>query len=756
MDPTATATLETDQRRSDPSTVTNGTTPLAPAKPDAHLLVEIEPLIQRMAVYLPNMDLSVVTRAYLVAHAAHEGQYRSSGDAYIRHPFAVAHILVDLRLDPACIAAALLHDVPEDTEVTLDSIHRMFGEEIGKIVDGVTKLTAIEGRTKEEAQAGTYRKMFIAMADDPRVVLIKLADRLHNIRTLDAVEPDKQQRVARETLEIYAPLAHRLGIWQFKWELEDKAFRYLHPDKYRAIGRQLSLRRDAREKIVERVMKGLRQELAKEGIEAEITGRPKHIYSIYRKMEKKGVSLDQIYDQLAVRVIVKTVGECYRVLGIVHSTWTPVLNEFDDYIAVPKESMYQSLHTTVIIPGGQPCEIQIRTFEMHEVAEHGIAAHWRYKEGMRPAEASFDAKLHWLRNLLSWRQELGDAEEFLQAVKADVLEEQVYVFTPKGMIIDLAQGSTPIDFAYRIHTEVGNRCVGAKINGKQVGLDYRLQNGDMVQIQTTKAERGPSRDWLEVVKTSNARNHIRRWFRRQNRDGNIDAGRDMLDRELKKLGLVVAFDDVASICGFKDVDEMFYAIGIGDQHPRELLRRVLKERQEQQTTTEPDPLTQIPAFAPRAMEAPKIGIQVRGASDIYTRLAKCCNPIEGEAVVGFVTRGKGLTIHRADCFNIINERDRARLMDVSWGTSDVRKCYPVPVRIEAWDRVGLWRDVADTIADAGVNIGKVQQIDNRHSERATLIATVMVDSLSQLSDILDRLNRVRDVIEARRDRVATA
>jgi GTP pyrophosphokinase len=418
--------------------------------------------------------------------------------------------------------------------------------------------------------------------------------------------------------------------------------------------------------------------------------------------------------------------------------------------------MYQSLHTTVIVPGGQPCEIQIRTHEMHELAEHGIAAHWRYKEGARPSEASFDAKLHWLRNLLSWRQELGDAESFVDAVKADVLEEQVYVFTPKSMIIDLAKGSTPIDFAYRIHTEVGNRCVGAKVNGRQVGLDYQLQNGDMVQVMTTKAERGPSRDWLEIVKTRNAQNHIRRWFRRLNREANIDAGRDMLDKELKKLGLTTAFDDVASINGFKDVEEMFFAIGIGDQHPREMLRRVIKERREQAAAPEPDMLAHIPAFAERPLETPKIGIQVRGANDIYTRLAKCCNPVEGDAVVGYVTRGKGLTIHRADCYNIINERNPERLMDVSWGSNDKRQRYPVPVRIEAWDRVGLWRDVADAIADAGVNINKVQQIENRHPDHATLIATVMVDSLAQLTTILDRLNRVRDVIEARRDKVSTA
>ena len=756
MDPIASPVSTIDQRPPAVLATTGDGSAGPPAVSDETIAAEVEPLLQRMRSYLPQDALDVVRRAYAVARRAHGAQTRTTGELYIRHPFAVAHILVDLKLDPASIAAGLLHDVPEDTAVGLDEIRRQFGDEIAGIVDGVTKLTSIEGRSKEQAQAGTYRKMFIAMADDPRVVLIKLADRLHNVRTLDGVAAEKQRRVARETLEIYAPLAHRLGIWQFKWELEDKAFRYLHLEKYEDIKRQLNVRREVREKIIQRVMARLRQELAKEGIEADVTGRPKHIYSIYRKMERKGVSLDQIYDQLAVRVMVKTVGECYRVLGIVHSTWTPVLSEFDDYIAVPKESMYQSLHTTVIIPGGQPCEIQIRTHEMHELAEHGIAAHWRYKEGARPSEASFDAKLHWLRNLLSWRQELGDAESFVDAVKADVLEEQVYVFTPKGMIIDLAKGSTPIDFAYRIHTEVGNRCVGAKVNGRQVALDYQLQNGDMVQVMTTKAERGPSRDWLEIVKTRNAQNHIRRWFRRLNREANIDAGRDMLDKELKKLGLTTAFDDVASINGFKDVEDMFYAIGIGDQHPREMLRRVIKERREQAAAPEPDMLAHIPAFAERPVETPKIGIQVRGANDIYTRLAKCCNPVEGEAVVGYVTRGKGLTIHRADCYNIINERSPERLMDVSWGSSDERQRYPVPVRIEAWDRVGLWRDVADAIADAGVNINKVQQIENRHRDHATLIATVMVDSLAQLTTILDRLNRVRDVIEARRDKVSTA
>lgn len=757
MDAPLTAIVDADQPPATTNVAVDAGVQSLPAPLAPPVLDEVEPLIQRMRAYLPDFDPALVRRAYTVAHAAHGPQQRSSGEPYIRHPLAVARILVELKLDPASIAAALLHDVAEDTRVSVDELRNIFGDDIASLVDGVTKLTAIEGRSQEEAQAGTYRKMFIAMANDPRVVLVKLADRLHNVRTLDGLPVEKQQRVARETLEIYAPLAHRLGIWQFKWELEDQAFKYLQPERYKEISRQLLHRREAREKTVERVKTRLRQELDKEGIAAEVTGRPKHIYSIYRKMERKGVSIDQIYDQLAVRVIVNTVGECYRVLGIAHATWTPVLNEFDDYIAVPKESMYQSLHTTVIIPGGQPCEIQIRTHEMHEIAEHGIAAHWHYKEGARPsAEIAVEAKLHWLRNLLSWRQELGQAEDFVEAVKADVLEEQVYTFTPKGKIIDLARGSTPVDFAFRIHSEVGNRCIGAKVNGRQVPLDYQLQNGDIVQIMTTRVERGPSRDWLEFVKTSNARNHIRRWFRRLNRDANIDAGRDMLERELKKLDLSVAFDEIASINSFKNVDDLFVAIGIGDHHPRELLRKVIKERREHSVAPEPDTLLNIPAVAPHPAQTSKIGVHVRGASDIYTRLAKCCNPVEGDPIIGYVTRGNGLTVHRLDCYNVINERNPERLMEATWGASDNTKHYPVPIRIEAWDRVGLWRDVSDTIANVGVNISAVQQIENRHPDRATLIATVMVDSLIQLTSILDKINRVRDVIEARRDKASTA
>jgi GTP pyrophosphokinase len=747
MDHTPTTLTNLDTQPSDGAVATK---PVPHATQSASVS-EPDGLIKRLRAYHPEFDDVIVRTAFTIAQAAHEKQCRSSGEPYIAHPIAVSHILIDLKLDPACIAAGLLHDVVEDTSFSLDQIKAQCGVEIANIVDGLTKLKVIEGRTKEDAQAGSYRKMFIAMADDPRVVLIKLADRLHNMRTLQHVPEHKQKRIARETLEIYAPLAHRLGIWQIKWELEDLAFRFQDPEKYDTISRQLQLRREARERIIQRVISSLRQELDRSGISAEITGRPKHIYSIWRKMDRKSVPLDQIYDQLAVRVIVNSVSECYQVLGIAHNRWTPIPNEFDDYIAMPKESMYQSLHTTILIPGGQPCEIQIRTHEMHEVAEHGIAAHWRYKEGFgRKAEVSIDAKLQWLRNLIAWRREINEDHEFMETVKSEVLQEQVYVFTPKGKIIDLPKGSTPVDFAYRIHSDVGNNCIGARVNNRQVPLHYQLQNGEVVSIMTSKQPRGPSRDWLEFVQTSNARNHIRRWFRRQERGPNIAAGRDMLERELKRLGMSLSFDDVVETNGFKNVEDLFAAIGVGDQHPREVVRRVIAKQKA--TQGDVDPLAKLPDTSPRHAEPPKVGIQVRGTNDIHTRLARCCNPIEGDRVVGFVTRGKGLTIHRADCHNILHERDRARLMDVAWGPSNDKQSYPVPIRIEAWDRVGLWRDITSTVADAGINIQAVQQVENRHADRATLIATLMVDSLAQLATILDKLNRIPDVIDAHRER----
>jgi GTP diphosphokinase / guanosine-3',5'-bis(diphosphate) 3'-diphosphatase len=692
----------------------------------------------------------LIRKAYAVAYEAHEGQTRSSGEPYIDHPVAVALLLLDLRLDAASIAAALLHDVVEDTSVTKEQVAQLFGDEIAQVVDGVTKLTVLEAQTKEEAQAGTYRKMFIAMADDPRVVLVKLADRLHNMRTLGSLSIERQRRIARETLEIYAPLAERLGIWQIRWELEDRAFAALEPEKYAELASQIAARSDACKRVGQRIRARLRQAIEKEGIKAEITLRSRHVYSIYRKMERKGFSLEQVYDRLGLRVFVDTVGACYQVLGIIHSIWPPIPGEFDDYIANPKESMYQSLHTAVLVPGGQPCEIQIRTHAMHEVAEHGIAAHWHYKDNYDHFDASIEAKLAWLRGLMEWRRDLTDAQEFVDSLKSDVLEEQVYVFTPKGKIIDLPVGSTPVDFAYTIHTQIGHSCVGAKVNNRMVPLDYPLQSGEIVQIMTAKNVRGPDRTWLNFVKTSGARTHIRRYFKRLRRDENEAAGRDLLQQELKRLGLLVPVEQVAQLYNAKTIEDLCAQIGSGDLTAREVAEHVLAQRT---PTAEEDELSALPQSSPTAESLPSPqGIQVRGMDGQLARLAKCCNPAASEPIVGYVTRDKHVTIHRADCRTILNRRDRDRLLEVSWGQAPATNGSAVPVRIEAWDRVGLWRDISGTVADAGINITEVQQVPTRKPGRAVLMATLQIQSIAQLTGIIDRLNRLPDVIEARRER----
>ncbi|MEI7644703.1 MAG: bifunctional (p)ppGpp synthetase/guanosine-3',5'-bis(diphosphate) 3'-pyrophosphohydrolase [Chloroflexales bacterium] len=714
----------------------------------------VEAIIGQMHQYLPGADADLVRRAYALAKIAHAGQYRQSGEPYIDHPVAVASILLELRLDAESIAASLLHDVVEDTGVQLDLLRTYFNASIAHLVDGVTKLSGLENKSKEELQAGSYRKLIIATADDPRVILIKLADRLHNMRTLGATPPNKQKRVARETLDIYAPLANRLGMWQVKSELEDLAFRALNPERYHEIAQGLTMRKEARERIIQRVIKKLKECLDKEGIVAQVTGRPKHIYSIWRKMDRKGVSLDRIYDQLAVRVILqekdqeRAAGLCYRVLGVVHMLWTPVLSEFDDYIAVPKESSYQSIHTTVLIPGGTPCEVQIRTEEMHHVAEHGIAAHWRYKEGFaRSSDQNYEAKIKWLRELISWRIELTDAREFVESFKTE-LEEQVYVFTPKGKIIDLPEGSTPVDFAYHIHSEVGHKCIGARVNGRIVPLDYHLKNGEIVDIMTSKTSRGPSRDWLGIVKTPSARDHIRRFFRRAERDENIAGGRDLIEKELKRLGMgAVSFDHLVELTGSRSVDDMFAQIGAGEIAARSVAQKALAQQVEPHSDGAPP---ELPMANPAPTRIEPIGIQVIGVGAVHNRLARCCNPVVGEPIIGYVTRGRGVTIHRADCRTVVNERDRARLIDVNWGGQQP-KGYSVPVRVESWDRVGLWRDVSMVIADAGVNIEKVEQGSTRRVGRTVLHVTCTIQSINQLSTLLDKLNRIPDVIEARRE-----
>lgn len=714
----------------------------------------VEAIIGQMHQYLPTGDADLLRRAYALAMIAHAGQYRQSGEPYIDHPVAVASILLELRLDAESIAASLLHDVVEDTGVQLELLRTYFNPSIAHLVDGVTKLSGLENKSKEELQAGSYRKLIIATADDPRVILIKLADRLHNMRTLGATPPNKQKRVARETLDIYAPLAHRLGMWQVKSELEDLAFKAINPERYQEIAQGLTLRKEARERIIQRVSKRLKDALEKEGISAQVSGRPKHIYSIWRKMDRKGLPLDRIYDQLAVRVILheqdqeRASGLCYRVLGVVHMLWTPVLSEFDDYIAVPKESSYQSLHTTVLIPGGTPCEVQIRTEEMHHVAEHGIAAHWRYKEGFaRGSDQNYEAKIKWLRDLIAWRIELTDDREFVEGFKAE-LEEQVYVFTPKGKIIDLPDGSTPVDFAYRIHSEVGHKCIGAKVNGRIVPLDYHLKNGEIVEVMTAKTGRGPSRDWIGFVKTPSARDHIKRFFRRSEREENVTGGRDLIEKELKRLGMSsVSFEHLVELTNTRSVEEMFAQIGAGDISARTVAQKALAQQVDPAQDEAPP---EMPAISPAPSRIEPVGIQVIGVGTVYNRLARCCNPVVGEPIVGYVTRGRGVTVHRADCRTIVNERDRARLIDVCWGGQQP-KGYSVPVRVESWDRVGLWRDVSIVIADAGVNIEKLEQGSSRRVGRTVLHVTCTIQSINQLSTLLDKLNRIPDVIEARRE-----
>jgi GTP diphosphokinase / guanosine-3',5'-bis(diphosphate) 3'-diphosphatase len=720
---------------------------------DTAVAEETRQLEQAVASYLPEAEVEVIRRAWQLAEEAHGDQLRISGEPYVTHPLSVAAILAGLRLDVATIAAAILHDVVEDTSVGLDQIEREFGGEIAHIVDGVTKLSQLQWRpdterpvnAREAEWAENLRKMFLAMAEDLRVVLVKLADRLHNMQTLQSLRPDKQRRIAQETLEIYAPLANRLGIWDLKWQLEDLSFRYLEPEAYKRIARSLVQRRVEREEFIAEAVDALRAELEAASIQAEVFGRPKHLFSIYHKMQERGADLTQIYDLLAVRVIVETVPECYNALGVVHGKWHPLPGQIDDYIATPKDSGYQSLHTTVVF-AGKPLEIQIRTRDMHQVAEYGVAAHWRYKEGRRQ-DTKFDDKIAWLRQLMDWQKDVaGGALTFVDSLKTDVFQQQVYVFTPKGEIKELPAGSTPIDFAYRIHTEVGHRCVGAKVNNRLVPLSHALQNGDIVEIVTSKTSRGPSRDWLipayGYVQTANAREKIRGWFRRAVRDEAIARGRELLDRELKRLGLSdVKLEDIASAFNYEKVDDFFAAMGYGDIHAQQLAARLGT------LLPKPEPtLPQMPAQTGERMG----GVRVNGVGDLFTRLARCCNPVPGDNVVGFITRGRGVTVHRTDCASVRNEDEPERLVEVQWGDRGGKQVAPVTMRITAYDREGLLRDIASVVADEQINISGIS-LNLQKDHTAVVSATVDVLGLEQLSRLMARIEGVRDVLSVRRE-----
>src|SRR6187399_851257 len=624
----------------------------------------------------PQVDLTMVDKAFDLAVEAHSTQVRASGEPYVTHPIASAQILADLGIDPVAVSAALLHDVPEDTEYSLADVEDQFGPEVVRLVDGVTKLSKFSTHSHEQQQAENIRKMFLAMADDIRVVLIKLADRLHNMRTLGYLKPEKQQRIARQTMEIYAPLAERLGIWQIKWELEDLAFKALEPERFRELAKLLDTRRKGRETYIERAIAELRPSLATAGIEADIEGRPKHIYSIWKKMQRKSAEFGEIYDVYAIRLLVDEVRDCYAALGVVHSIWRPIPGQFDDYIAVPKNNLYQSLHTAVIALDGKPLEIQIRTHGMHQVSEVGIAAHWRYKEGSK-SDREYDAKLAWLRQLLDWQRDVSDATEFVEGIKLDIFQDQVFVFTPKGDIKDLPAGATPLDFAYRIHTDVGHRTIGAKVNNRLVPLDYRLKNGDIVEIVTTKGEHGPSRDWLNVVRTSHAREKIRQWFKRKDRDENIVHGREALERELRRLARksiqAVGHDrinEVAKHYNYDTMDDFYAAIGYGAVSAQTIVMRLGVVDDVQGT---------LPTIAPPQKLDRTGGVRVKGVGDLLVRFAKCCSPIPGDPIVGFITRGKGVTVHIRTCPTVLNEREVSRLIDVEWESAPT-ETYPIAIR----------------------------------------------------------------------------
>jgi len=704
----------------------------------------IEALIRKIKNTLSNGHEALVRKAYEVASQAHSNQTRSSGEPYVWHCLAAADILADMGMDGATIAAGLLHDVAEDTPVDIEELRQIFGDEIARLVEGVTKLTRLEARNAEDVEAESLRKMFMAMAEDIRVVLIKLADRLHNMRTLGALPPARRKRIAQETLEIFAPLANRLGMWQIKAELEDLALYHLEPDRYAEIRRLLNQRRVQREAYINRAINILKEKLAEEGIQGEITGRPKHIYSIYKKMQRKGVSFDQIYDVHAIRMIVPEVRDCYAALGIVHAMWKPIPGEFDDYIASPKENLYQSLHTAVVGPEGRPLEIQIRTPEMHQVAEYGIAAHWRYKEQQKQRDVSLEEKIQWLRQVMvEWRREITSAEDFVSSLKTDVFKDQVYVFTPKGQIVDLPAGATPIDFAYLIHTDIGHRCRGAKVNGRIVPLDYQLKTGDQVEILTTK-QGSPSRDWLNphlgYVNTSRAREKIRQWFRRQEREKNIAEGREILEKELRRLGLErESFEEIARLFTYEKVDDFLTAIGAGDISPQHISTKIAESQRVEEELA-------MPEVAPPA--PPIEGVTVSGVGDLLTRLAQCCNPLPGDDVIGFVTRGRGITIHRRDCSNMLRA-DKDRKIEIRWG-SDNHQTYPVLIRVLAFDRPGLVRDIADIVADEGVNMAAASAITNKKDHTAIVTATLEVRSMNQLSRILTKVDRLPNVLEARR------
>lgn len=722
--------------------------------------IAIDQLIENLPDYYSPLDRDVVHRAYEVALKAHALQKRQSGEPYINHCVAVASILAEMRMPAEVVAAGLLHDTVEDTTIKLDDLKKQFGDTVTNLVDGVTKLESLPrvshndeqpspeqaSRRKRQVAIEALRKTFLAMNDDVRVVMIKLADRLHNMRTLGFTPPEKQARIAQETLDIYAPLANRLGIWQLKWELEDLSFRYVNPEKYKEIADQLLDRRSTREDQITEIIEKLQHVLGQANLKVEISGRPKHIYSIYRKMVAKGKTFEMVRDVRGVRLLVADMPSCYAALGLIHNLWRPIPGEFDDYIAAPKDNFYQSLHTAVLYDDGKPLEVQIRTPEMHQNSEYGIAAHWRYKEGTR-RDQKYEQHVLWLRSMMEWRGDVKDAQEFVDSMKSDVFEDRVYIFTPKGDIYDLPAGSTPIDFAYHIHTNIGHRCRGAKVDGKLVPLDHELKTGQQVEILTSK-QGGPSRDWLNsslgMVKTQRARSKIRIWFKKQDEEQNLTQGRSMLERELHRLGLSdINLENLARQLDFKTTDEMFIDLGCGDLS----VNRIINLIAEHELPIEEQLVASKPKSSPDSTDA----VSVVGLRGLLTAMAKCCNPMPGDPIVGYITRGRGATIHRQDCPNILRSKERERLVRVSWG--EQMRTYPVPIKITAFDRQGLMSDISTLLDAEGVNIINVNirvDHDSVKADVADIRLVIEVKDLVQLSRMLNRVENLANVLDAQR------
>lgn len=721
----------------------------------------VDILLQKIKENCTNVDLDIVNKAFNLAYEAHKEQKRESGDPYIIHPIDVAVILAELGMDTSTIVAGLLHDVIEDTDYTYDDIKNIFSEEVANLVSGVTKITKMEYKSKEEQQADNFRKMLLAMASDIRVIIIKLADRLHNMRTLKYMPKEKQKRISKETLDIYAPLAHRLGISKVKWELEDLCFRYLHEEEYYDLVHQISEKRVERETYIAQIIKDLYSKLEEAEIDSDIDGRPKHFYSIYRKMVTKNKSIEQIFDLTAIRILVNSVKDCYEVLGIVHTIYKPIPGRFKDYIAMPKPNMYQSLHTTVIGPQGKTFEIQIRTFEMHKTAEYGIAAHWKYKEGdtSDTKGKSFENKLVWLRDMLEWQKETSDAEEFMEGFKINLFTDEIFLFTPKGVVIDLPNGATPIDFAYRIHTDIGNKCIGAKVNGKIVPLDYKLKTGQIVEILTSNSSKGPNMDWLSIAKSNQAKSKIKAWFKKAKKEENINKGKEVFEKELKKQSVHYvdiakgeSYDKFIKRYNINCMDDLYALVGLGAIVASSFIAKLKEENlsKDEKDKNLNKAIEENISKNEKKKKDTSYGVTVKGENNLMVRFAKCCNPVPGDDILGYITKGRGVSIHRKDCGNLNNliKEDPQKVVDVSWGTSK-GVAYMAEIQVKTEDKSGILSDVMNILMDSKLPLNALNA-KSAKGNLAYINIKIKIDTVEQLKELMKKIKRVPGVLDVYR------